>query len=170
MRRTPTPLRLRRADATARAALARRSGALVAALLAATLGACAPEIGDDCKTSTDCSVNGDRFCDVSQPGGYCTVIGCDPDTCPDGALCVEWRFDPSRSSETWCMASCGRTKDCDRGRRNADRGDSYECVREGDAALLDEDGEPLARVIDLEVDRNDEGLATTGFCAATRAD
>jgi hypothetical protein len=136
--------------------------ALAVCLLGAA-SACAPVIGDGCSTSTDCSVNGDRFCDVAQPGGYCTVIGCDPDTCPDDALCVEWRFEPSRSAETWCMKSCGSTRDCD-------RGSSYVCVREGTEVLDDEDGQPLARVTDLEVSRDESGFARSGFCAAANAD
>ena len=139
----------------------RRSRRALLALVAASAlvgTACAPEIGDDCKTSLDCSVNGDRFCDSSAPGGYCTVIGCDPDTCPDGALCVEWRYEPSRTSESWCMKSCGNGGDC--------RGGRYACVHEGDPELEGEDGVPLARVVDLDVKRNDQGLATRGFCAA----
>jgi hypothetical protein len=135
------------------------------ALFAVTvLGAagCAPKIGDKCSRSSDCSVNGDRFCDTAQPHGYCTVIGCDPDTCPDGALCVEWRFEPSRTSATWCMKSCGTNKSC--------RGGSYACVHEGDPELYDEDGVPLARVIDLEVDRDEDGFVERGFCAAANAD
>lgn len=134
--------------------------ALFAFVAMTALGAtaCAPEIGDDCNHSSDCSVNGDRFCDTAQPGGYCTVIGCDPDTCPDGALCVEWRFEPSRTAATWCMKSCGSNKSC--------RGGRYACVHEGDEVLQDEDGLPLARVIDLEVSRDEQGFAERGFCAA----
>jgi hypothetical protein len=140
--------------------------ALLAGSLFGALGACAPEIGDECETSTDCSVNGDRFCDVAQPGGYCTVIGCDPDTCPDDALCVEWRYEPTRSAQTWCMASCGKTSDCDRGLGRDDRGSSYLCLRESDERLIDPIDGPLARVIDLSVSRDETGLSTAGFCTA----
>lgn len=140
---------------------------LLASALLGSASACAPEIGDECENSTDCSVNGDRFCDVAQPGGYCTMIGCDPDACPDDALCVEWRFEPTRSAETWCMKSCGDGGDCD-------RGSSYLCVREGDPELdANPDPnvyEPIARVVDLEVRRDETGLATRGFCAAANAD
>mgnify|MGYP001812216973 FL=1 len=69
------------------------------------LTGCKMHIGDSCGSSTDCSVTGDRQCDLSQPGGYCTVFSCDPDTCPEGA-CVEWRFVPSRTAQTWCMKTC----------------------------------------------------------------
>ena len=134
----------------------------VVALAALGLSACAPVIGDGCDDSFECSVNGDRFCDGAQPGGYCTVVGCDPDTCPDDALCVEWRFEPSRLAESWCMRSCKNTSSCD-------RGPNYGCVFEGDEALLDENGQPLARVLDLNVPRDEFGTATTGFCAAVYA-
>ena len=36
-------------------------------------------MGDSCQTSTDCDPNGNRVCDLSQPGGYCTILGCDRD-------------------------------------------------------------------------------------------
>jgi hypothetical protein len=100
---------------------------------------CSPEIGDDCSTSVDCSANGDRICDSASPGGYCTVIDCEEDTCPDGAVCVEFRFEPERLASSWCMASCGDDSDC----RN-DEG--YSCVRA--SSLVDADDAPLARVID----------------------
>jgi len=81
----------------------------VLALLA--LVGCKQSIGDSCANSTDCSVTGERQCDLSQPGGYCTVFSCDPDTCPEG-VCVEWRFIPSRTAETWCMKTCNSSSNC----------------------------------------------------------
>jgi len=51
---------------------------------------CDDEIGDECSLSSDCSNQGDRFCDTSMPGGYCTVIGCDFDTCPSESVCVRF--------------------------------------------------------------------------------
>ncbi|MDH4281228.1 MAG: hypothetical protein OEV36_01120 [Myxococcales bacterium] len=81
-------------------------------LLAGLAGAgCKNNIGDSCANSTDCSVTGERQCDLSQPGGYCTVFACDPDTCPQGA-CVEWRYIPSRTAETWCMKTCNDDGNC----------------------------------------------------------
>jgi len=65
------------------------------ALLA--LAACGRHIGDDCETNVQCSAQGDRQCDVSQPSGYCTVEGCDVSSCPDDALCV--RFFPAQALE-----------------------------------------------------------------------
>ncbi len=103
-------------------------------------------IGDGCGNSTDCSVTGERQCDLSQPGGYCTIFACDPDTCPEGA-CVEWRFIPSRTAETWCMKTCGSNANCGRS--------EYSCAfpsgitRDGkyDPSLpLDE---RVARIVDL---------------------
>jgi hypothetical protein len=119
---------------------------LIPALLAATLSAaCAPEIGDSCATSTDCSVNGDRICDVAQPNGYCTIRDCEPNTCPDGSRCVEFRFAEERHATTWCMWGCEGDGDCR-------TGDGYACVT---AAAL---GDGIARVAD-------EGKADARFCS-----
>src|SRR5436190_23330379 len=73
--------------------------AALAALLALA-GAGDAEIGDDCSLSSDCSPQGDRICDVSSPGGYCTIIGCDFDTCPGEAVCV--RFFSVQDSDRAC--------------------------------------------------------------------
>ncbi|NNE20061.1 MAG: hypothetical protein HKN10_16440 [Myxococcales bacterium] len=116
------------------------------ALLA--LAGCKMNIGDACGSSIDCSVTGERQCDLSQPGGYCTIFACDADTCPEGA-CVEWRFIPSRTAETWCMKTCDNTGDC--GRRE------YSCVLPENITqsggfsqdlLLEE---RVARIIDLNL-------------------
>jgi len=56
------------------------------------LAACGHSIGDSCLLSTDCSANGDRTCDLAQPGGYCTIEGCDDKSCPSEAVCI--RFFP----------------------------------------------------------------------------
>lgn len=64
---------------------------VVAAALAALLAAgCGSEIGDSCSISTDCSPDGDRTCDTSSLDGYCTIQGCDYDSCPDEATCVRF--------------------------------------------------------------------------------
>jgi hypothetical protein len=60
----------------------------------ATLDACGKNIGDDCATSIDCSSVGDRTCDLSQPGGYCTIDGCDDTSCPSSSICI--RFFPQQ--------------------------------------------------------------------------
>ena len=85
---------------------------IAAAALALT--ACAPKFGDSCERSTDCSANGDRACDLAQPGGYCTVQNCEPGGCGDDGYCVRFRPQEPRLSTDWCMARCNRNSDCDR--------------------------------------------------------
>ncbi len=128
--------------------------ALPCLLLPAALAfGCAPEIGDPCTTSVDCSVQGERECDLTQPGGYCTVRSCDPDGCPDETICVQWRPEPPRSAESWCMQRCEDDGDC----RVAE---GYACVRPDDPRLRDGTGAPLTRILDLSADR-----AEARFCA-----
>lgn len=130
---------------------------MLAGLAALLFMGCQNRIGDGCGSSTDCSVTGDRQCDLSQPGGYCTVFACDPDTCPEGA-CVEWRFNPSRTAETWCMKTCGGDGDCRA---------EYWCQLPEDITStgeVDENQFPterVARIIDLEGNR-----ATAKICVA----
>ncbi len=75
-------------------------GALTRALLAVALGAlatlataCRAEIGDPCRRSTDCSLQGERTCDLSNQSrvgrGECTIEGCARNSCPDEAACVK---------------------------------------------------------------------------------
>jgi hypothetical protein len=59
-------------------------------LIAALTAACGNQIGDSCFLSTDCDPNGNRICDGSQPDGYCTIVGCDYNTCPSESVCVEF--------------------------------------------------------------------------------
>ena len=56
----------------------------------AALSACGKKIGDECKQNVDCDPLGTRFCDVSSPHGYCTVEGCENDSCPSESLCVRF--------------------------------------------------------------------------------
>jgi hypothetical protein len=75
--------------------------ALVLALgLVALAGGCKKKIGDPCVRSTDCSIRGDRICDLSHrvdaqgtptPGGQgeCTIESCGANTCPKEAECVK---------------------------------------------------------------------------------
>lgn len=64
------------------------------------LTACQAEIGDACLRSTDCSLRGERICDLSHrvndvgvptPSGRgeCTIDGCGRGTCPDEAKCIK---------------------------------------------------------------------------------
>jgi hypothetical protein len=73
-------------------ALMRYRLVLVLSLVAvlAVFGACGKEIGDGCIISTDCSPNGDRVCDPSSFGGYCTIQGCDVSTCPGESACIRF--------------------------------------------------------------------------------
>lgn len=96
---------------------------LLLVALAAIAAGCKPKVGDDCRISTDCSAAGDRLCDITAPGGYCTVFGCEPGTCPeDESLCVEFGeqrspycegdLAPSPYARTFCMATCDSDSDC----------------------------------------------------------
>ncbi len=100
---------------------------------------CSPKIGDKCTVSTDCSTQGDRLCDPTEPGGYCTIFNCEPNTCPDDSICVAFQ-EPSCSSpalsrrfqRAFCMAPCQSDGDCRA---------QYACV--------DTTGDPLRQVVDL---------------------
>src|SRR5438874_8986090 len=110
---------------------------LVAVVIAVASG-CTPKIGDKCSVSTDCSVQGDRLCDPTQPAGYCTIFNCEPNRCPDEAVCVAFN-EPSCSSpalsrrfqRTFCMFVCESDGDC--------RG-NYKC--------LDTTSDPARQVVD----------------------
>ncbi|HEY0464734.1 MAG TPA: hypothetical protein VGC79_11015 [Polyangiaceae bacterium] len=99
--------------------------ALAICLTAAALAlGCTPKIGDDCTVSTNCSTTGVRLCDVTQPGGYCTIFNCEPGSCPDDAKCVNFGTElspvpgcqPSQANSpykrSFCMASCSTDSDC----------------------------------------------------------
>jgi hypothetical protein len=95
---------------------------------AVALAGCQPGIGDECETSTDCSANGDRLCDITQPGGYCTIFNCEPKGqpkgCPDDSVCVAFAADRSSVpgceeasgaspfQRAFCMANCDSDEDC----------------------------------------------------------
>jgi hypothetical protein len=87
---------------------------LLIAVLVACVSACAPKLGDGCKRNTDCSVQGNRTCDLAQPGGYCTIPNCSPDSCGSQGRCVRWQPDEPRLSMNWCMARCKNSGDCKR--------------------------------------------------------
>jgi len=96
---------------------------VVVAIASGLLG-CSPQVGDDCTTSLDCSQLGDRLCDTSQPDGYCTVFNCEPDACPEEAICIGFglELDPAcasvedarwkRFERTFCMFGCEAQEDC----------------------------------------------------------
>jgi hypothetical protein len=80
---------------------------------------CASKIGDSCTSSAKCSYKGDRLCDSTQPDGYCTMFNCQPDGCPDDAMCVAFNETScenvarsARVLRTFCMAGCDDDGDC----------------------------------------------------------
>jgi hypothetical protein len=96
------------------------------------LAGCQPDIGDSCSVDTECSATGERVCDTTQPGGYCTIFGCDPTNCPaDESICIAFGNvvstapgcqNPNRTSpyvRNVCMATCNNAGDCRSG---------YDCV------------------------------------------
>jgi hypothetical protein len=92
-----------------------------AGLLAALAApACHRDIGDDCQTSVDCDPNGTRACDLSQPGGYCTIIGCDERSCPSSSACI--RSFPVQYLSTPCNPTCEDVGPCQLGPCDADAG------------------------------------------------
>lgn len=118
-------------------------------LLAGVVG-CSKEIGDPCRLSVDCGVQGDRTCDTSQAGGYCTQVGCTKNGCPDEAGCFLFRprlpgcgyddREPARTSIPYCMYSCDSDSDCR---------DGYVCAdvtQEPWRAVLLDDEEPNPKV------------------------
>jgi hypothetical protein len=97
--------------------------ALAMVLLAGVaLAGCGKQIGDDCQTAADCDPNGGRICDLSQPGGYCTVLGCDETTCPSEATCI--RYFPAAFLTRPCNPYCEDRKGLadDGGAAGADAG------------------------------------------------
>jgi hypothetical protein len=59
-------------------------------LIAILAAGCGTQIGDSCIVSSDCALDGTRTCDISLLSGYCTILGCDYDTCPGEAACIRF--------------------------------------------------------------------------------
>jgi hypothetical protein len=81
--------------------------------LALASASCSRKIGDACTTSADCDPSGGtRSCDLSQPGGYCVIEGCDARSCPDDSFCA--RFYPTGYSSDACteLSACQADEDC----------------------------------------------------------
>jgi len=85
---------------------------LLLAFAALLTPACGSEIGDSCSTNVDCAQDGTRDCDLSQPGGYCTVNGCDEKSCPEEAVCI--RIFPYESPGAACQqdSNCASSELC----------------------------------------------------------
>jgi hypothetical protein len=99
--------------------IARRGLGLLAVatlVLLTGMGGCGRKIGDGCSTSVDCDPNSStRTCDLSQPGGYCLIEGCDDHSCPEDSFCA--RFFPATLLTSLCStqggcAACTRDDDC----------------------------------------------------------
>jgi len=100
-----------------------RALGFLALAVSSALAGCTPDIGASCSTALNCSQMGDRSCDTSLPGGYCTKFGCEPDTCPSESGCIAFRqqvstnpachdSDDSRMIRTFCMVHCSENDDC----------------------------------------------------------
>jgi hypothetical protein len=63
----------------------------IAALLLCGVG-CGKEIGDACVLDSECDPNGERICATKggESGGYCTIQGCDYNTCPEDSVCIRF--------------------------------------------------------------------------------
>jgi hypothetical protein len=84
---------------------------------------CTPQVGDSCQLSTDCGTTGNLVCDTSQFEGYCTLLDCVPEQCPNDAACVLFnasepgcgyddRTQGSPLSQQLCMKTCSSNSDC----------------------------------------------------------
>lgn len=130
---------------------------------ALSLAACKRDIGDACKNSIDCSQETERLCDISQPGGYCTIEGCDERTCPEESVCIrffprldltkacsisepctaseiclpEGKCTPRASERRFCVHSCNDNSDCRGG---------YQCKQAGTGGTLPLHPNPAAVV------------------------
>jgi hypothetical protein len=93
--------------------------------------ACSPKIGRHCGNSLDCSAQGTRLCDRTQPNGYCTIMGCEEGTCPSEAVCVKFRASEERLAKTYCMATCTDADDCR-------ESDGYRCTLAKDFGQRDD--------------------------------
>jgi hypothetical protein len=126
---------------------------LVSGSLLLFLWACGRKIGDECKTQLDCNEEDDsRTCDISQPGGYCTIEGCDETSCPEEAVCVQFfpaekfltdRCEPAVVSSCdahevclesgWCAPRASELRRCLlRCKDRDDCRDGYECRPAGE--------------------------------------
>jgi hypothetical protein len=108
------------------------------AVLLVLLG-CTPSIGDHCVLSTDCSSRGDRLCDTSQPGGYCTIFSCLGNDCPTESICVLFadavpgcaaddRHEPPRTGRSMCLKACNTSPDCRQDLRGDGITSAYVCA------------------------------------------
>ncbi len=96
------------------ASLAKLAATALAVFALASASACANIVGDSCGDQTECGRQ--MFCELSLPGGYCTVRNCLDNGCPDEGVCIQFDDDTS-----YCMLACETNGDCR---------DDYRCVRD----------------------------------------
>lgn len=141
---------------------------------------CGSEIGDSCSIASDCASDGTRTCDTAQSGGYCTIFGCDFDTCPDEGVCIRFfaigstglPCDPTTedistddclpeelcSLKGDCVPRAAEIRYCMRAcEGSGDCRDGYEC--RGEALMREHGGEPVPAPGESVVD------SITPFCA-----
>ncbi len=137
---------------------------LIAFVVSLAAVGCGKEIGDACIVSSDCSTAGDRQCDTSQKEGYCTIMGCDYNTCPSEGVCVRFftgafanrPCDPTTEDRTTndcsldelcdlngnCVPRSAESRYCmKRCSSNGDCRDGYEC--RGLTQMKEHGGEPV---------------------------
>lgn len=162
--------------------------ALLVVVLAAIVSGCQPKIGDSCVLDQDCTAETARLCDTTQPYGYCTMVDCDPTTCPEEeAICVSFNnvrstvgacntpVVPSPYRRNFCMKFCEDDSDCR---------DDYQCIEVNDgnifgAAVIQEEpenGDPVPNKICIHaeahpaIDSDHPDEVCTGYLGAAGAD
>lgn len=126
---------------------------LLPLVVAAFAFACAKKIGDPCSLNSDCSINGDRVCDLAQPGGYCTIPGCEPDACPTDSMCVYFDAHSPRLRRRYCVAGCSGDDDCR---------DGYRCVPfDPPACVHASSSDPTVQV---QCNRTFDSVTQAGYC------
>ncbi|HEX4455458.1 MAG TPA: hypothetical protein VH143_31580 [Kofleriaceae bacterium] len=171
-----------------------RSIVLVA--LASVAAGCGYQIGESCIVDTDCSADGSRVCDETEPSGYCTIIGCDYNTCPENSECVRFytgsfanepcdyqmednganacSYDEECSLAGQCVPRAAEIRYCMANcSTSGDCRDGYECRNYNTAPGSDTTfqagtmQEDGGEVVLAPGDKDEPG--TTGFCAPTQA-
>ena len=156
----------------------RSSLGFLAVVVLVAVSACSPDIGAKCSTATDCSQMGDRACDTSLPGGYCTQFNCEPDTCPSESGCVGFLQYISRNAacddpndtrrlRTFCMVHCSDNSDC---RSGYICGDVNAPDNPWSASLVDHNNRDGRVCIVPESMPYDDTTAAAGYCQWTASD
>jgi hypothetical protein len=127
----------------------------VVAVALVVFAGCGKEIGDACVLSSDCDPNGLRYCDSSQREGYCTIQGCDYNTCPEDSACI--RFFTGGFENRPCVPATEDKMDV----TDIDEDKDFEEILSDDCSI-----DELCSLEGLCVPRNSESR----FCMATCGD